>query len=76
MSSYAAQKGRAAQSVRSTPKIEPKPLTAAEELRVAEAKAFILEHMPEMLEIIRDHHAAGNIDGWRAIQSCRKIADD
>lgn len=71
MTSYAAQKGRAVQAVRSTPKTEPKQLTTAEEERVAAANEFILEHIPDMLPMIRDLHAEGLIDGWRNIVTFR-----
>lgn len=76
MTSYAAQKGRAVQQLRSTPKKEQKPLSPAEDARVAANKEFVLEHMPELLPIIRSLHAEGLIDGWRAVASCKRIADD
>lgn len=76
MTSYAAQKGRAVPVAPATKAAAPRPLTAADEARIAANREFILEHMPEMLAIIRDHHAAGNIDGWRAIDACRMLADD
>lgn len=76
MTSYAAQKGRAVQPLRSTPKKEQKPLSPAEDARVAANKEFVLEHMPELLSTIRSLHAEGMIDGWRSIKSCRKLTDD
>lgn len=71
MTSYAAQKGRAAQSVRSTSPAAQISLTPADDARVATNKQFILEHMPELLPTIRNLHAEGLIDGWRAITHCR-----
>lgn len=76
MTSYAAQKGRAAPAAPEIKAAAPAPLTADDEARIADNRDFILEHMPEMLAIIRDHHAAGNIDGWRAIDACRLLNDD
>lgn len=76
MTSYAAQKGRAAPVAHATKASAPRPLTAADEARIAANREFILEHMPEMLDIIRDHHAVGNIDGWRNIDACRMLTDD
>lgn len=69
--SYAAQKGRAAQSVRSTSPAAPKALAPADDARAAVNKQFIREHMPEIIPTIRDLHAEGLIDGWRAITHCR-----
>jgi len=70
MTSYAAQKGRTAQSVRSTSPAAKKALTPADDAQVAENKQFILEHMPELLPMIRALHAEGLIDGWRAVKNC------
>lgn len=73
MNSYASQKGRA---TRGSPPSAPaalKPLSEAEEARVADNKDFILTHMPEMLPIIRDLLAADLVDGWRSIKTCNLI---
>lgn len=70
MSTYAGQKGRAAISAQPAPVAAPRPITQAEEERAAANKQFILEHMPELLPIIRELHAEGMIDGWRAVKSC------
>lgn len=67
MSSYAYQKGRTAAPVRSTAPAAPRPISPAEAERIAANKDFILEHMPEMLPIIRELHAEGMIDGWRSV---------
>ena len=76
MTSYAAQKGRSVPVTPGPIPAKPRPLSDEEEAQVAANRDFILEHMPEMLEIIRDQHAAGNIDGWRSIKSCRMLTDD
>ncbi len=34
---------------------------------IAERRAFIHEHMPEMLPEIKELHALGMIDGWRNV---------
>jgi hypothetical protein len=66
MTSYAAQKGRAATVAQPVSRQASAPLTEAEEARIAENRDLILEHMPEMLPIIRNLHAEGLIDGWRS----------
>lgn len=73
MTSYAAQKGRAAPVAQPVHQAKQAPLSPAEEARIAETRAAILEHMPEMLPIIRDLHAEGLIDGWRSVKSFRLI---
>lgn len=73
MSSYASQKGRAAAPVRSTTSAAPRTISPAEAERIAANKDFILEHMPEMLATIRELHAEGMIDGWRAVKNCNLI---
>lgn len=70
MTSYAAQKGRAAPVAQPVTQAKARPLSPAEETRVAESRAAILEHMPEMLPIIRNLHAEGLIDGWRSVARC------
>jgi len=73
MTSYAAQKGRAAPVAQPVSRQSSSPLTEAEEARIAENRDLILEHMPEMLPIIRNLHAEGLIDGWRSVKSFRLI---
>lgn len=70
MTSYAAQKGRSLPQSQAAPAPAAKPLTTADEAAIEANKAFILEHMPEMLPIIRHLHAEGLIDGWRAVKRC------
>ena len=76
MTSYAAQKGRAAPTAPVVKAATTRPLTPAEEARVAENRAFVIEHMPELLPMIRSMHAEGLIDGWRSIKSCRILSND
>lgn len=73
MTSYAGQKGRATAQARPASPAAPKPITTAEEERTAVNKQLILEHMPELLPMIRDLHAEGLIDGWRNICNCKLI---
>lgn len=75
MTSYAAQKGRAARVDTPSRPAAIKPLSEAEEARIADNKDFILAYMPEMLPIIRDHHAAELVDGWRNIVRCTLLDD-
>lgn len=70
MTSYAGQKGRAAAQARPTAPAAPRPITQADEQRTAANKQFILEHMPELLPMIRNLHAEGLIDGWRSVKNC------
>ena len=60
---------------RSTEKSAPIPISPSEEARIAENKAFVLENMPDMLPFIRELHAEGLIDGWRAVTSCKLITE-
>ena len=45
-------------------------LSDAERERVAANRAFVLEHMPELVDFIKALHAEGMIDGWRAVGNC------
>lgn len=76
MTSYAAQKGRAARLDKPSRPAPAKPLSEAEEARVADNKDFILAHMPEMLPIIRDLHADGLVDGRRNFVRCTLLDHD
>lgn len=72
MSDYARATGR---SVRSQHLADagarpPRALSAAEQARVAENRAFVLEHMPELAPLIKELHAAGFIPGWRSVENC------
>lgn len=70
MTSYAAQKGRAAPVAKSATDTLPPPLTEAAEARIEANKGFVLNHMPELLQTIRALHADGMIDGWRSVLLC------
>ena len=70
MTSYAGQKGRATAQARPAAPAAPRAITQADEQRTAANKQFILEHMPELLPMIRNLHAEGLIDGWRAVKNC------
>lgn len=70
MTSYAAQKGRAAPVAQPVHQAKRAPLSPADEARIAETRAAVLEHMPEMLLFIRNLHAEGLIDGWRSVTRC------
>lgn len=73
MTSYAAQKGRSTQPAKAAPAPAAKPITPEQEAEIEANKDFILEHMPEMLPIIRDLHAEGLISGWRNVKTCKLI---
>lgn len=77
MTTYAAQKGRGIQNLRSeTPSPEKAPpLSDSEKARIESNKEFVIEHMPELLPFIRDLHAQGMIAGWRSVRNCRLIDD-
>lgn len=71
--SYSAMKGRAAQVAPPVSNRQPETLSPAEEARIADNRDLVLEHMPEMLQIIRNLHAEGLIDGWRNIKQVRLL---
>lgn len=74
MTSYASAKGRATQTAPAATRHKTTAvLSEAEKARIGDNKAFIVEHMPEMLPMIRELHAEGLIDGWRSVKSCRVI---
>ena len=73
MNAYAQIKGRVAQ-----PKVTPRngkadqdeELSDQEIERIAKNRDFIKKHMPELVEFIKELHAAGLIDGWRSVKKC------
>lgn len=72
MNSYASIKGRSL-SIPIDPKAPStaKKLSRAEIERVASNRDFVREHMPELVDLIRDLHAEGLIEGWRAVTNCK-----
>lgn len=48
------------------PKALP-PLTEAEHGRITKTIAFAKENLPEMVQLVKDLHAEGLIEGWRAL---------
>lgn len=69
--SYASAKGRAIQRpATDQPRRPTRPLSEADQQRVAANRAFVLEHMPEAVQFIKDLHAEGLIDGWRNVTRC------
>lgn len=44
-----------------------RPLSKAEQEKVAANRAAVYEHMPDMLPFFKDLHEAGMIDGWRGV---------
>ena len=79
MTSYAAIKG---QTIKSAPVASDTATVPVSELsdekiqRIAENKAFVREHMPELVGFIKALHAAGLIDGWRSVKSCRTLRNE
>lgn len=57
-------------SEKATPAAE---LSPAEIERVAANRSFVLQHMPEFVDFIKELHAVGAIDGWRCVQNCRRV---
>lgn len=41
---------------------------------VADNRAFVIEHMPELVDLIKELHAAGLIAGWRSVQNCKSLS--
>lgn len=71
---YAGVKGKTAATVAvATARPAAKPLTEAERARIARTKAFIEEHLPEAVDVVKDFYAAGLIDGWRSVTNARLI---
>ncbi|TCS35787.1 hypothetical protein EDC30_10986 [Paucimonas lemoignei] len=71
-SDYAKLKGRATVAP-ATAEVKPKtsedlpPLTAEAHARIKQTIADVKEHLPEMVDMVKDFHAAGLIDGWRSV---------
>ena len=59
---------------RAAPKVLP-PLSEAEHARIKATIAIIKEKSPHLLALIKDLHAEGLIDGWRAV-TLTKVNDD
>ena len=71
MNEYASIKGRAATPAPETPRRKPPPaLQDVDAARVEDNRRFVLEHMPELVPLIRALYAEGLIDGWRAVRNC------
>ena len=74
METYASIKG---QPIQPEPVAITAPAAPADELseeeieRIAENRAFVIEHMPELVDFIKALHAAGLIQGWRGVQNCQ-----
>ncbi|MCL2830337.1 MAG: hypothetical protein FWD77_06310 [Betaproteobacteria bacterium] len=75
--SYAQQKGRVSGSAPPAPppfrRHEPRTLTEAERQQVAANREFVRRHTPELEPFVKDLHAQGLIDGWRAVDQCELI---
>mgnify|MGYP001030781518 CR=1 FL=1 len=48
---------------------QPRELTDAEAVEVAEKRRLVLQHMPELVPEIKELVQAGLIDGWRNVRS-------
>ena len=74
MNPYASIKGRASAPVAAAKVATPaRTLSPAEIERVAENRAFVMQHMPELVDFIKELHGEGLIDGWRAVTHCTLI---
>jgi len=54
----------------------PKPLTDAERERVAETIVQVRALVPGLVPLVKDLHALGMFDGWRAINYVGPIRPD
>lgn len=71
MNEYARARGKEVKQP--APQIEvkrcpPLPLSEDEAAAVAEKRKLVLQHMPEMVPMIKDLVDAGLIDGWRNVR--------
>ena len=51
-------------------------LSDAEIERIAQNRDFVKEHIPEIVDLIKELHAAGMIDGWRSVRNCKLIESE
>lgn len=74
---YAGAKGKAAdfgqKSASTAARPALRPLSAEEQAKVAMKKAFIEEHLPEVVPLVKDFYNAGLIDGWRSVSAVRLL---
>ena len=71
MPSYADIKGQTVRQAKAPAAGRPVAgLSDAERERVAANRAFVLEHLPELVDFIKELLAEGLIDGWRAVDNC------
>lgn len=79
---YARQRGRdplPEQSASQRPVNEKRvlpPLTTAEQARIAGNRTLVREHMPELVDEIRELHELGLIDGWRNVESVELLGEE
>lgn len=77
MASYATMKGRAAQAAPADHQRSALPQVSAQQAQEIQAnKEFVVEKMPELVDFIRDLHADGLFDGWRAVKNCRLLREE
>lgn len=43
------------------------PVSEAERIRITETIAILKEKVPEVVTMVKEMHALGMIDGWRAV---------
>ena len=73
MTTYAAIRGHAARPAAQDSTVLARPAAAlppAEIERISANRQFVMEHMPELVDFIKELHAEGLIDGWRAVKNC------
>lgn len=66
------KRAKAPHAVASRP-APPRPLSPAEQAAVAENRAFVMAHMPELADLVKAAYREGMIDGWRAVGNCRLL---
>lgn len=78
MTTYASIKGqptRTAPQASTTASAAPAEDLPSDEMeRIADNRAFVIEHMPELVDLIKELHAAGLIVGWRSVQNCKSLS--
>lgn len=62
-------------AVTNAPRKALPPLSEAEYLRIKDTIAYVKEKCPELVQMVKELHALGMIDGWRSV-TVKKVEND